>query len=78
MFAMVPYTLKWVVPLEEVLIKKQRGLEKMKQEAKPDSDSHNEQESIAATRRMFDQWVTLNYGRMVLPFVGVMIAWTLL
>lgn len=76
MFGMVPYTLMWVVPLEEVILKRERDLMKSGDEAKSKSDKT--QESLAGTRKLLEHWVSLNYCRMFIPFVGVMIAWTLL
>ena len=76
MLGMVPYTLMWIVPLEEVLLKREKDLMKFGDEAK--SKSKEKQESLARTRKLLERWVTLNYCRMSIPFVGVMIAWTLL
>lgn len=76
MFGMVPYTLKWIVPLEEVILKKERDLLDSDKDGKSKGDSHSSQESLAETRKLLAQWVVLNYGRMVIPFVGVVIAWT--
>ncbi len=77
MFGMVPYTLKWVVPLEEVLLKKERDLLNSEKGGKSRGDSHSSQESLIETRELLTEWVALNYGRMVIPFVGVVIAWTI-
>lgn len=77
MFGMVPYTLKWVVPLEEVLLKKERDLLNSEKGGKSRSDSHSGRVSRAETRELLSQWVALNYGRSVIPFVGVIIAWTI-
>lgn len=77
MFGMVPYTLKWVVPLEEVLLKKERDLLSSEKGGKSRGDSHSGRMSRTETREMLAQWVALNYGRMVIPFVGVVIAWTI-
>ena len=76
MFGMVPYTLMWVVPLEEVLLKRERDLVKSGDEAESKNDKN--QRSLAGTRKLLERWVTLNYWRMLIPFVGVMIAWSLL
>ena len=76
MFGMVPYTLTWVVPLEDTLMKRERDLEKFGDEAKSKNDERRQ--SLARTRKLLEYWVTLNYCRMFIPFVGVMIAWTLL
>ncbi|MCJ1268832.1 hypothetical protein MMC22_008720 [Lobaria immixta] len=77
MFGMVPYTLKWVVPLEEVLLKKERDLLHSEKGGKSRGDSHSSRHSLMETRKMLALWVALNYGRMVIPFVGVVIAWTI-
>ena len=84
MFGMVPYTLKWIVPLEEVLLKKEkdllmerRDLLSSEEGGKVRYDSQSSRESLTETKEMMEQWVALNYGRMVIPFVGVVIAWTI-
>ena len=77
MFGMVPFTLTWIVPLEEVLLKREKDLIKSGDETKSKIASHDGQSSHAGTRKMLERWVTLNYCRMVMPFVGVLIAWIL-
>lgn len=83
MLGMVPYTLKWIVPLEEVLLKKERDLLKERDLQSPEKGerssgpSHSSRETLDETRELLARRVFLNYGRMVIPFVGVVIAWTI-
>lgn len=78
MFGMVPYTLMWIVPLEELLLRRERELAKPEDKMNTKSELCSGQQTSAETRKMLELWVTLNYYRMVIPFVGVTIAWTLL
>lgn len=76
MFGMVPYTLTWVVPLEEMLLKRERDIV-VSEEGPSKSDGNNPQRALVDTTAMLHRWVALNYYRMVIPFVGVIIGLTL-
>ncbi|KAI1372122.1 hypothetical protein F4677DRAFT_433535 [Hypoxylon crocopeplum] len=67
---LIPYTLAFIVPTEEKLLKKGAKLANEKQEST----------SIASkeeTRQMMRKWNVLNYGRTLFPIAGVLVAWTL-
>ena len=76
MFGMVLYTLKWVVPLAEVM-QKERDLLNSEKGGKFGGDSHSGRASRTKTREMLARWVALNNCRMIILFVGVVIAWTI-
>ena len=82
LFGMVPYTIQWVVPLSEELLKRERErAEKIRAKTEKDGksldDSQSDRASLDETRKKLERWVALNYGRMVIPFIGVAVAWTI-
>lgn len=63
--------------MEEELLKKERELARTEEDVKSTGSSHHDRDSVAETRKMLERWVALNYGRTVIPFVGVAVAWSL-
>lgn len=83
MIGIVPFTLSMIVPIEEVMLKKEAKLNKTR---KPTLELHDgingkaqalgSEGSAAETMRLLKRWVMLNYGRTMLPLVGVLVAWS--
>jgi len=83
MIGIVPFTLYMIVPTEEIMLKKEAKLTKARQLAAKLDDGINgkagtsgSEGSAAETRRLLKRWATLNYGRAILPMVGVLVAWS--
>ncbi|MCJ1366946.1 hypothetical protein MMC16_006077 [Acarospora aff. strigata] len=83
MIGIVPYTLKMIVPIEEIMLQKEAKLTKARQPAAElDSGVNGKAEglgsegSAAETRGLLKRWVMLNYGRTMLPFAGALVAWS--
>ncbi|KAI2627781.1 hypothetical protein GGR54DRAFT_431759 [Hypoxylon sp. NC1633] len=66
---LIPFTLAFIVPGEEKLLKKGAKLAKEKQEITSDA-------SLEETRQMLEKWNVLNYVRTLFPLAGVVVAWT--
>lgn len=67
MVGIVPYSILFVVPVEEELTEIESRLTR-------GEDVYLDNKDI---REMMSTWKLLNYGRMVLPVIGAAIAWTL-
>jgi hypothetical protein len=73
MIGIVPFTLYMIVPTEEIMLKKEAKLDDGINGKAGTSGSEG---SAAETRRLLKRWATLNYGRAILPMVGVLVAWS--
>lgn len=80
MIGIVPYTLALIVPVEEKLLRRESKLAKDRVankltplEAGPDEND----DTYRNTREMLSRWNALNYGRTLLPVLGIAVAWTL-
>ncbi|KAG8527864.1 uncharacterized protein KY384_006780 [Bacidia gigantensis] len=80
----VPFTLRFIVPLEETLLKKNAEVQK----ARGAQANEIAGEKIGAivvgsdggvpeTRKQIEEWVRLNYIRTIFPAIGVAVAWSL-
>ena len=84
MIGIVPFTLSMIVPLEEIMLAKETKLSKAQQQAAENGKGINGRAeglggegSAAETRRLLKRWAMLNYGRTILPVVGVLVAWSI-
>lgn len=82
MIGIVPFTLKMIVPIEEIMLTKEAKLTKARQLAAEHNGIDGKAEALgsdgsaAETRRLLKRWATLNYWRTTLPLVGALVAWS--
>ena len=79
----VPFTMKFIVPLEEILLAKEAKLSKTREPAVELRNGSNgkvlverSEESAAETRKLMKRWTMLNYARTILPLAGALVAWS--
>lgn len=82
-FCIVPFTFYIMFPIEDIIIAKETRLMMTRWPAtEPQSGINGKVEvlkcegSDGETRRLSKGWATLNYGRAILSFVGVLVAWS--
>ncbi|KAH6884203.1 hypothetical protein B0T10DRAFT_493739 [Thelonectria olida] len=73
MVGIVPYTLALIVPVEEVLLKREAKIAKARKDGSAPTEGSTMDDTMALLRR----WNVLNYGRTMLPLLGAIVAWTL-
>ncbi|KAI2603152.1 uncharacterized protein GGS25DRAFT_526193 [Hypoxylon fragiforme] len=72
MVGLIPFTLAFVLPTEEKILKRAARFASGESVAK-DADKKEED-----TRALMEKWSVLNYARTLFPVAGVVVAWTLL
>ncbi|KAK0104865.1 hypothetical protein ONS95_005131 [Cadophora gregata] len=72
--SVVPYTILFVSPTNKKLMAKGATLAKKSTE-KNIQNTRDDMNSIEETRMLCARWAALNYGRMLLPLGGMVLAW---
>jgi hypothetical protein len=73
----VPYTLLFIVPVEEPLLKKEKAMRRPQSVGSVDSSPEGGKQAGLQTMSLLQRWNVLNYGRTVLPFAGMLLAWSI-
>jgi hypothetical protein len=81
MIGIVPFTLVLIVPTEEKLLGKEAKLRRSRNFNLKTKDKEEAASSFRHlsedTRALMVHWNVLNYGRVVFPLLGMLLAWTL-